>query len=184
MIGREHNMAHFSEIRTDNNEVIRTVVINDNDIAPFGEDSPEAEQWVSENIKRDGWLYDNVFDGNYPETYWKRTSYNTRHNQHLNGGTPFRGNGAGPGYTYDSVNDVFWPPKPHASWVKDNSIFDWAPPIAYPNATQEIDGTSFNIMYRWNEEDQKWEGHTSEIDSGGTNRPVEWDVNTSTWSLV
>ena len=44
-------MAHFSEIRTDNNEVIRTVVINDNDIAPFGEDSAEAEQWVSENIK-------------------------------------------------------------------------------------------------------------------------------------
>ena len=35
----------------------------------------------------------------------KRTSYNTREGHHHNGGTPFRGNAAGPGYVYDLENN-------------------------------------------------------------------------------
>lgn len=42
-----------------------------------------------------------------------RTSYNTRNGEHLNGGTPFRGNFAQPGYTYDPDADEFVPPPEH-----------------------------------------------------------------------
>jgi hypothetical protein len=37
---------------------------------------------------------------------------------HKIGGTPFRGNYAGIGYTWDEDNQIFWPKKPYPSWVK------------------------------------------------------------------
>ena len=55
----------------------------------------------------------------------KRTSYNTYGNEHLLGDTPFRGNYAGQGFTYDSSNDVFYVTQPHASWTLDNSDWLW-----------------------------------------------------------
>jgi hypothetical protein len=174
------NMAHFCEIRTDNNEVIRTVVINDADVAPFGENSVEAEQWVANNIKKDGWLNENVFDGNYPETYWKRTSYNTVNNQHILGGTPFRGNGAGPGCTYDATNDVFWPVKEFDSWIKDLTTASWKPPIAFPAYSQDIDGVTLEIIPKWDEPNLKWIGRTAE----DTPRNVEWDSTNTTWNII
>ena len=50
--------------------------------------------------------------GNIRNQDCKRTSYNTVGNQHKLSGTPFRGNYAGVGYTYDETNDVFIAPKP------------------------------------------------------------------------
>ena len=47
---------------------------------------------------------------------WLQTSYNTHGNQHPEG-RPLRGNYAGIGYTYDHLNDVFYPPQPYASWL-------------------------------------------------------------------
>lgn len=55
----------------------------------------------------------------------KRTSYNTYANQHLNGGTPFRGNYAGIGYYYDETLDVFVPPKPSEESILDQNTFTW-----------------------------------------------------------
>ena len=173
-------MAHFCEIRTDNNEVIRTVVINDADIAPFGENSVEAEQWVANNIRLDGWLKENVFNGEYPETYWKRTSYNTRNNEHMNGGTPFRGNAAGPGYVYDLENDVFWPPKPFNSWTKDLTTVSWQAPIAFPTYNEDIEGVTLEIIPTWDESNLKWIGRTVE----DTPRNVEWDSTNTTWNII
>ena len=73
----------------------------------------------------------------------KRTSYNTSGNEHSGEGTPFRGNYAGIGYTYDSTRDAFIPPKPFASWVlnEDTCIYD--PPVAYP--------TGDSKSYIWDE---------------------------------
>ena len=173
-------MAHFAEIRTDNDEVIRTVVINDSDVSSFGEDSPEAENWVTNNIPNDGYLNEHEFAGSYPTTYWKRTSYNTKQNQHHDGGTAFRGNYAGPGYTYDSVNDVFWSSSPFASWVKNNSTIDWDAPVASPTSTQELSGTNYDIVPTWDESNLKWIGRTAE----DTPRNVEWDADNSTWNLI
>ncbi len=59
-----------------------------------------------------------------------QTSYNTLAGQHLNGGTPFRGNYAGVGYTYNENLDAFIAPKPEptdeiADWVLDEETFTW-----------------------------------------------------------
>jgi hypothetical protein len=61
-----------------------------------------------------------------------QTSYNTLAGQHLKGGTPFRGNYAGIGYTYDEALDAFISPKPDpndevSDWVLNEETFTWEP---------------------------------------------------------
>ena len=75
----------------------------------------------------------------------KRTSYNTQSNTHLLGGTPFRGNYAGKGHTYDSSNDVFYEPQPYASWSLDSNWI-WQPPLEMPS------DASSEKVYIWDEE--------------------------------
>ena len=77
----------------------------------------------------------------------KRTSYNTVANTHTDGGTPFRGNYAGVGYTYDTENDVFYPPQPYPSWTL-SADWLWEAPVEYPD-----DGN----FYNWNEETSRWD---------------------------
>ena len=79
---------------------------------------------------------------------WKQTSYNTQAGQHALGGTPFRKNYAGIGYTYDSQRDAFIPPQPFASWTLNDETCRWDPPTPYPE-----DGKA----YEWNESTQGWE---------------------------
>jgi hypothetical protein len=55
----------------------------------------------------------------------KRTSYNTFAGQHRTGGTPFRKNYAGLGYTYDPARDAFIPPKPSTDSIFDESSCQW-----------------------------------------------------------
>ena len=55
-----------------------------------------------------------------------------------------RANAAGIGYTYDSSNDVFYAPKPYASWSLD-SDYEWQPPVAPPS------DWSNTKDYEWNE---------------------------------
>jgi hypothetical protein len=86
----------------------------------------------------------------------KRTSYNTNGNAHGLGGTPFRGNYAGIGYTYDTSNDVFYGPKPYPSWlISEETNWIWKAPVDEPTLTQEeIDAQSY---YQWNEETTSWD---------------------------
>jgi len=60
---------------------------------------------------------------------WIQTSYNTQGNQHPNG-TPFRGNYAGIGYTYDKENDVFIAPKPADDATLNTTTWLWEVPEA------------------------------------------------------
>lgn len=78
-----------------------------------------------------------------------RTSYNTYNNQHREGGTPFRGNYAGQGYSYIEEYDIFMPPKPYESWVLEVNTASWAPPIPYP---ANEDG----VEYVWDEDTTSW----------------------------
>lgn len=78
---------------------------------------------------------------------WIQTSYNTYGNQHPEG-RPLRGNYAGIGYTYDSVNDVFYAPQPFPSWILNNTTWLWEAPVAMPT-----DGK----QYKWNESITNWE---------------------------
>ncbi len=60
---------------------------------------------------------------------WIQTSYNTRGNQHTQGGTPLRGNYAGIGYTYDRENDVFYAPKPSDDATLNTETWLWEVPV-------------------------------------------------------
>ncbi len=79
---------------------------------------------------------------------WKQTSYNTRGGVHLIGGTPFRKNHAGIGFTYDEDRDAFIPPKPFNSWILNETTCQWEAPVAYPDDDNR---------YTWNETNQTWD---------------------------
>jgi hypothetical protein len=84
----------------------------------------------------------------YKWPIWKQTSYNTIGGIHNNGGTPFRKNHAGIGYTYDDDRDAFIPKKPYNSWVLNEQTCLWEAPIAMPSDGQK---------YQWNETTQNWD---------------------------
>ena len=82
----------------------------------------------------------------------KRTSYNTNAGIHKLGGTPFRKNFAGIGYTYDETRDAFIPPKPYNSWILNEDTCNWNAPVALP-----IEELEENEYYFWNESIINWE---------------------------
>ncbi len=131
-------MAHFAKI-SEENIVLTVNAVDDGNAA-----SEEKGQAFLERVH--GW----------PEHLWIKTSYNTIANTHQLGGTPFRGNYAGIGYTWDSENEIFWHPQPHASWTKDVSSASWVAPIATPELTSEqqtqndVDATHL-WAYTWDE---------------------------------
>ena len=128
-------MASFAKLNLEN--VVTTVVSVVNEVI---KDSNGIEQ-ESIGIQ----FLKNLY--NEPNANWKQTSYNTHGNIHSLGGTPFRKNHAGIGFTYDSQRDAFIPQKPFNSWILNETICIWEAPIAYPNDGQR---------YTWNEETQSW----------------------------
>ena len=127
-------MASFAKIGL-NNKVIEVLSVHNNEL----KDSNGVEQ---ENIgidfltKLTGW------------SIWKQTSYNTLGGVHLLGGTPFRKNHAGIGYTYDEDRNAFIPKKPFVSWTLNETTCQWEAPIVKPDDGQNYD---------WNEENQQWD---------------------------
>ena len=85
---------------------------------------------------------------NEPNANWKQTSYNTKGGIHTEGGTPFRKNHAGIGYTYDSQRDAFISPKPYNSWVLNEQTCIWEAPVPRPQDGQ---------LYTWNEQTLSWD---------------------------
>jgi len=96
----------------------------------------------------DGNINWEIHYGNIREQICKRTSYNTRGGVHSEGGTPFRKNFAGIGYTYDESRDAFIPPKPFDSWTLNETSCLWEAPVSYPDDGQQ---------YEWNEETTSWD---------------------------
>ena len=118
-------MAHYAFL-DENNIVVEVIVGKDED------DNTENWEEYYQNLR---------------SLKCKRTSYNTIANQHIYGGTAFRGNYAGIGYTYDEVNDVFIPPKPYESWILDTNTYTWQPPTEKPDQ---------NNNYYWDEDTESW----------------------------
>ena len=118
-------MAHFAKL--DSNNIVTFVTV--------GRDEDNGKE--AELTARTGDVY-------------KQTSYNTHGGVHSNGGTPFRKNYAGIGYTYDEQRDAFIPPKPYASWVLNESACLWDAPVAMPT-----DG-----IYSWDEDTTSWVAQT------------------------
>lgn len=65
----------------------------------------------------------------------------------IEGQNSFRKNYAGVGYTYDTVRDAFIPPPLYPSFILDENMCIYIPPIPGPN-----DG----FKYDWNESTQSW----------------------------
>ena len=143
-------MAHFAKLGA-NGKVIQVLTLNNSDMlnADGVEDETVGQQWLETH-------------NNWPAQMWIQTSYNTIVNTHKDGKTPFRGNYAGIGYEWDEDNQIFWPKKPHASWVKDVPTASWKSPIgdapaltAEQNSQNEA-GTHV-WCYEWNESGQSWD---------------------------
>lgn len=81
---------------------------------------------------------------------WVQTSYNTHGGVHATGGTPFRKNYAGAGFSYDATLDAFIPPTPYPSWVLDEATCLWQAPLAMPVVAE----TEIAV---WNEELLRWD---------------------------
>ena len=121
-------MAHFAKLGTGN--IVERVAVVSNDIATTGQTGID---------------FLNNLHGS--RDVWKQTSYNTQGGVHTLGGTPFRKNYAGIGYTYDETRDAFIPPQPYNSWTLNGDTCNWEAPVAYPDD---------NNSYEWNEETQVW----------------------------
>jgi hypothetical protein len=121
-------MAHWAEL--DENNIVTRVLVGSN------EDPDEGYQWLIDNLGGT----------------WVKTSYNTIAGTHILGGTPFRKNYAGIGYTYDLARDAFIAPKPDElnSWVLNEETCQWQAPIEMPSDAPE------GKYYTWDEESVSW----------------------------
>jgi hypothetical protein len=137
-------MAHFAKLGA-NGKVISVLTLDNKDMlnADGVEDETVGQQYLEHH-------------NNWPAQMWIQTSYNTIQNTHKLGGTPFRGNYAGIGFTWDEDDNIFWPKKPHASWVKDMATASWKSPIGDAPELTEEEKTA-NKYYVWNEEGQSWD---------------------------
>jgi hypothetical protein len=142
-------MAHFAKLG-ENEKVIAVLTLNNSDMlnASGVEDETVGQQYLERH-------------NNWPAHLWIQTSYNTFGNQHNKGKTPFRGNYAGIGYTWDANDQIFWPKKPYDSWVKHIPTASWKSPIGdAPALTEEQiaqnKANTHRWCYNWNEANQSW----------------------------
>lgn len=125
-------MAHFAQL--DENNVVTQVIVVSN------EDTSDANGVEVEEI---GVAFCKKLLG--ADTKWKQTSYNNN----------FRARYAGIGYTYNETLDAFVPPKPHNSWVLDETTANWESPIG-PAPTLTEEEIQANSVYSWDEENGAW----------------------------
>ena len=134
-------MAHYAKLGA-NNKVIAVHVVADKDC--LNADGIEDEEVGRQFLERiHSW------------PLCKKTSYNTFNNTHRLGGTPFRGNYAGIGMTYDDDNDIFIGKKPYASWVLNVAEARWQSPIGDAPAMSEEEHLTHR--YVWNESTGAWD---------------------------
>ncbi len=117
-------MAHFVRLDS-NNVVVETIVVPDE--AVTDKNGQENEQLGIQWLKR-------LRGG---QGVWRKTSYNNSERRTF----------AGIGYKYDTVNNVFIPPKPFESFVWNSSLEQWEPPVAMPEDSK---------TYHWDEFNKNW----------------------------
>lgn len=115
-------MAHWAEL--DENNIVLRVTVGSND------EPDEGYQWLIDNLGG----------------RWLKTSFNTFEGKHLLGGTPFRGNFAGVGYSYHEDINAFMAPSPYPSWIIDVNNYTWTAPIPLPDSG----------MWKWDETTVSW----------------------------
>lgn len=160
-------MAHFAEIDL-NNKVIRVLKISNSE-------EHRGQEFLSQDLNLGG--------------VWLQTSYNTKQGIHVLGGTPFRKNFAGIGYSYDTIRDAFIPPKFYPSWVLNEDKCIWEPPFFPPNDGKKyiwnesiVDWTPFpenpSGPFAWSEINYSW------VFKPQDGRNYKWNKTTYTWDLI
>jgi len=123
-------MASFCKLDA-NNVVTDLYKVADNDILVDGVENEAKGIEFLRNLTGDA-------NGNFKK-YSMWTVGNSRY-ANAPAGTPYRGNAAKIGSTYNPSTNVFIDPKPHASWVL-NSNNVWEPPVAMPTEEQRYYGS-------------------------------------------
>lgn len=127
-------MAHYAFL--DQNNIVTEVIV--------GKDENEGDLDWEQHY------------GEFRGQICKRTSYNTSGGVNRAGGTPFRKNYAGIGFSYNEELDAFIPPKPYPSWILNTDTCWWEPPVPCPS-----DVLSDGQRYVWDEYGLKWQIVTS-----------------------
>ena len=145
-------MAHFAKLGA-NGKVIQVLTLDNKDMlnADGIEDEAVGQQYLERH-------------NNWPAQMWIQTSYNTSGNKHNSGddSKALRGNYAGIGYIWDEDNNIFFPPKPYASWVKNTEDARWQSPIGDAPALtaeqeEQNEADTHRWGYSWNEDNQSWD---------------------------
>ena len=161
-------MAHFAKLGA-NGKVIQVLTLDNKDMlnADGVEDEAVGQQYLERH-------------NNWPAQMWIKTSYNTAGGKHYtvneqgervespDQSKAFRGNYAGIGYTWDEDDQIFWPKKPYASWVKHMESASWKSPIgdapalteeqiAQNTAVDENTPPTHFWSYVWNEANTTWD---------------------------
>ena len=141
-------MAHFAKLGA-NSKVIQVLTLNNSDMlnADGVEDEAVGQQYLERH-------------NNWPAQMWIQTSYNTSSGTHKSGGTPFRGNYEGIGYTWDEDNNIFYGKKPYASWVLNTSDAQWHSPIGDAPDDLTDEEKAARTHYVWNEGTGAWDKTT------------------------
>jgi hypothetical protein len=137
-------MAHFAKLGA-NGKILQVLTLDNKDC--LNADGVEDESVGQQYLER---------HNNWPAQMWIKTSYNTHQGTHLLGGTPFRGNFAGIGDTWDEDKNIFYPQKPYESWILNVAEARWQSPIGdAPALTAEENEAS--SLYQWNEDTKAWD---------------------------
>ena len=165
-------MAHFAKIGI-NSKVIGVHAVDNKDL--LNADGVEDESVGKQYLERiHGW------------PLWVQTSYNTRGGKHYkedntesdDQSKAVRKNYAGIGWTWDEDRNAFYPPKPYASWVLNETTCLWDAPVARPSVETYGSGENTkNYDIAWDETNTRWVA-TDQEDPVGNFR---WDASASTW---
>ena len=193
-------MAHYAFLNKDNTvtqvitgvEEINIVPGNDETINQeiqvleeskknaVGEDLESIQNDIRERLDLINELPEQEVDNTvYWEEYYgkgglcKRTSFNTIGGVHQNGGTPFRKNYAGVGYTCDPVRDAFYAPQPFESWTLNEESCLWECPVERPEGE-----------YWWKEDTTEWvdyEYYSQPLTSSPPDDSWSWSTEKGKW---
>ena len=163
-------MAHFAKIGI-NSKVIGVHAVDNKDL--LNADGVEDESVGKQFLERiHGW------------PLWVQTSYNTRGGKHYKDDNTksddqskaFSKNYAGIGYTWDEDRNAFYPPKPYASWVLNETTCLWGAPVTYPTVTEYGDPAKIYEI-SWDETNTRWIATDQETPTGN----FRWDASASAW---
>ena len=144
-------MAHFAKIG-ENEKVLTVLTFNNKNMLRDGVEVESVGQAYLEK------------HNNWPANLWVQTYKGTQFNENKSGEDALRGNHAAINSEWDAENQIFWPEKPHASWVKNTTTANWHSPIGdAPELTAEqqaqniSDPQTNKWYYKWNEDTGAWD---------------------------